>query len=433
MADHGFDLEAIERKMGGHSIFAPSYSSTWLYCAGSLIPSLEADDTAGVDAAYGTVGHGVGEMWLKTGVRPSHLIGTIEKVDEGHEIFSIEIDEPMLSYVQEYVDWCQMVPGDHFVEQRVYFSQITPIKRQGGTADHIACAPGVMTITDLKLGKGVQVFATGNTQARLYALGAFYEHDWQYNFQRIIIRIAQPRLNHFDTWEITREELLEFAEWAKERAYMAWDPKAKRTPGEKQCQWCRIRKNCLSAAAFAVQITEGDFDDLAEEVDVVKFIERLDDDFDEFAIKPVNVQDLTLAQKSKLNRYRKMVENTFKAIEDDLEKQAAQGVRIPGMKMVEGRSTRFFADEKKVVDELTLVTNLPETEFYNRSLLSPAKVEELLVKKGGVRRKDLPLYLKDLTVKPRGKPVLAPAHDKRKEVSVSDDDAFDDLSSDDGL
>ena len=197
MSDHGFDLEAVQIKLGAHSVFAPSASSMWLYCAGSLIPNLLAEDTAGEDAAYGTVAHGVAERWLKTGVKPVDLIGTVEKVDEGHAVFEIEITHSMLEYVQEYVDWSVFLPGDHYVEQRVDFSRLTPIPKQGGTADHIACEPGALTITDLKMGKGVQVFAKGNTQARLYALGAFYRWDEQYHFQRIVIRIAQPRLNQF--------------------------------------------------------------------------------------------------------------------------------------------------------------------------------------------------------------------------------------------
>src|ERR1700712_4834734 len=153
MADHGFDLDAVRAKLGSHSIFAPSASAMWMNCAGSLIANLLAEDDAGVDAAYGTVGHGVGEMWLKTGARPNHLIGRVETVDEGHAKFDITIDSIMLNYGEQHVDWCNFLPGDHYVEKRVDFSVLTPIDRQSGTADHIACMPGKMVITDLKMGK----------------------------------------------------------------------------------------------------------------------------------------------------------------------------------------------------------------------------------------------------------------------------------------
>lgn len=416
--------------MNGHSVFAPSYSSTWLYCSGSLIPSLDADDTAGVDAAYGTVAHGVGELWLNSGVRPDHLIGTVEEVDEGHEILRIEIDEVMLDYVQEYVDWCTVLPGEHFVERRVDFSRLTPIPDQGGTADHIACEPGVLTVTDLKMGKGVQVFATGNTQARLYALGCFYRYDEKYHFKRIVIRIAQPRLHHFDVWEITREELLEFAEFVKVRAFAAWQPNAPRTPGEKQCQWCRVRKSCPAIGAYIHAMVDGVFDDLDGELqqgDVVDFIERLDDEFDEYKVEPTPVTSLSLAQKAKIIKYRKVIENWLKSIEDELEKKLQGGEPVPGYKLVEGRSNRLISDPKGAPATLELLTGLPEETFIVSGVMSPAQIEEVLIKKAGIRRKDLPFFMGDIVAKPRGKPVMAPAHDKRQAVEVGDGDVFGDL------
>ncbi|HCF0703046.1 TPA: DUF2800 domain-containing protein, partial [Pseudomonas aeruginosa] len=93
MADHGFDLAAVQRKLGGHSVFAPSASAMWLLCSGSLIPNLLAEDEAGEDAAYGTVAHGVAERWLKTGIKPVDLVGTVELVAEHTQTFEIEIAE----------------------------------------------------------------------------------------------------------------------------------------------------------------------------------------------------------------------------------------------------------------------------------------------------------------------------------------------------
>ncbi len=191
-------LNAAGKDFGAHSIFSPSGSSTWAYCPGSLIPNLFAKDSAGEDAAYGTVGHGVAEQWLKSGVCPTHLVGTTEIIEEGDQRFEIEIDASMLEYVGQYVDWCIYLPGTHFVETRVDFSDLTPLKKQSGTADHAACEFGTLTVTDLKMGQGVQVYAKDNTQAILYAYGFFRKYDELFDFQRIVIRIAQPRLTHFD-------------------------------------------------------------------------------------------------------------------------------------------------------------------------------------------------------------------------------------------
>ncbi len=432
MSDHKFDLDAVTQKLGGHSVFAPSASAMWLKCAGSLIPNLLAEDNAGVDAAYGTVAHGVGEVWLKTGDRPTNLVGTVELVDEGHDVFHIEIDDIMLDYVQEYVDWCRVLPGDLFVERRVDFSQLTPIPNQGGTADHIACCPGVLTVTDLKMGKGVQVFAEENPQGLLYALGSFLKWDAKYHFEKIVIRIAQPRLNHFDVWEVSREYLLEFAEHVRERSHLAWQPDAPRTPGPGQCQWCKVKMDCLPHAAYLIQMTEGVFDDLSgdlEEPDVIKLVDRLDDEFDDFEVVPMLATTMSLEHKAKIIKYRKMMENWLKSIEDELEKILQSGEEVPGYKLVEGRANRFFPnDPYKTASDLSLITGMDESDFLVTSVPSPAQVEDILRKKGGFKRSELPQILEDLVVKPRGKPVMAPAHDKRQALSVGVDDAFDDLT-----
>lgn len=431
MADHGIDLEAVKASLGGHSIYAPSYSATWLLCSGALLPSLVAPDDAGIDAAYGTVAHGVGEVWLKTKMRPDHLIGRIEKVDEGHEIFEIEIDAVMLNYVEQYVNWCDWLPGDHYVEQRVDFSRLTPIEGQGGTADHIACEPGILTITDLKMGKGVQVFAEGNTQGLLYALGSYFRWDAQYNFKRIIIRIAQPRLGHFDEWEISVEDLLAFADYVIERAIMAWRSDAVRTPGIKQCQWCRIRFNCIDRAHWIYSIVDGAFDDLAEPLSLANFIATLDDE--DFGMSVIPARDLSLAQKVKLLTHRKVIENWLKDIEDDVERQALAGKKVPGRKMVEGRTNRVFIQRnpQKAADGLELATGIAAEKFIKTSILSLTDIEGVIQKEGGYRGKDMPVVLEGLVFKPPGKPVMALESDPRPAIALGDDDVFDDLGAGD--
>lgn len=436
MLPAGFDLDAVIAKQGDHSCFAPSASAMWLTCSGSLIPNLLAPDTAGIDAATGTVAHGVGETWLKTGERPVELLGTTETVDEGHAVFEIEIDEEMLDYVEQYVDWCMYLPGEHHVEVRVDFSQLTPITGQGGTADHIACEPGVLTITDLKYGKGVKVFAEGNTQAQLYALGAFFEWDEQYHFERIVIRICQPRLGHFDVWEISRADLLAFADYAKERAYAAWHPNAPRTPDEKGCTWCKVKVTCPALLARAHDLVEGIFDDLDSPVtdeEMDQLVERLENTESPFGVSPPDPRSLTTEHLATLIPWRKLIENFFKGIEDELERRLEAGNPVPGFKMVEGRSSRnWSADETRMADTLELMFDLTPDDVFERSMISPAKLEGVLKKKG-YKAKQIAEFMPTLVVKAPGKPVMAPASDKRPALSQLADEAFDDLDAEDDL
>jgi hypothetical protein len=72
--------------------------------------------------------------------------------------------------------------------------------------------PGHLVIRDYKYGMGVRVDALDNPQLYLYAYAAFREWDWLYGFDAISIGVLQPRLEHFDVIELTRAELLAFAE-----------------------------------------------------------------------------------------------------------------------------------------------------------------------------------------------------------------------------
>lgn len=423
VAEIGDAMRAVEA--GGHSVFAPSASKMWLYCAGALIPNLFAPDDSGEDAAYGTVGHMVGEVWLKTGKKPLHLLNKTYWVDGAGWGFFIVVDEVMLDHVERYVKWCRRTEGAQFVETRVDFSRLTPIPNQGGTADHVACAPGIMVITDLKMGKGVWVYAEWNTQAMLYALGFFYEWDWLYDFQRIVIRIAQPRLDNFDTWEITREELLEFAEFVKVRAAAAWVQGAPRTPSPDACQWCRVQSTCTAKAKAVFDMTGGAFDDDGTEV-TTKQMKRFKLHLAE-ATKPDVVEAATLStvELEKLWTWRGAVERFFKQVAEELNNRAEQGAKLKLLKQVEGRARRAWHNPKAALKKL-LELGLDLSDLVSEDMASPAAVEELL-RKAGYKTKDLPGLLEGLVYKPPGKTTLAPLKDRRQTVLEGrDGGAFDD-------
>lgn len=398
----------------------------WLTCSGSLLANLAADDEAGFEAAEGTVAHSVGEEWLKTGERPDHLVGDIVEIDEGHEVFHIEITTEMLDFVQEYVDWCMYLPGDKFVEKRVYFSQLTPIPKQGGTADHFALEPGVLTITDLKYGIGEPVSAEENTQAMLYALGVFYEWDWAYNFQRIVIRIAQPRRDNMDVWETTRDRLMEFAGYVKARAALAWVPNAPRTPSEKGCRWCKVKRDCPAYLTIAEDIADDAFADL-DEISTERMeraMKRLDQRIEPPVLeKPMK---LTTKQLIKLSQYGSLFKSFFEGIDEELISRAQDGEKVPGKKLVEGVSHRVFTSEEEA-EEAVAEAGLDPLDLYVAKTRTPAQMEEMLMKKRGLKKAEAVKILAKAVRKPPGKPTLAPITDKRPELVIDVDEMFADL------
>lgn len=459
MADHGLDLDALQAH--GHSIFGPSSSAMWLNCAGSLIPHIQAPDNAGEDAAYGTVGHSVGEEWLNRikdrreaclqehdpdpldeddefkqdfidSCAPTDWIGRVITIKNRSSEFPIEITEEMLYYVREYVEWCFDLPGEHFIETKVDISDLTPIPSYG-TADEAACEPGVLTITDLKMGR-IVVLAKHNTQGLLYAYGFFRAYDHIYDFQRIIIRIAQPRMEHFDVWEITRDELLEFATWAKERAHAAWQKNAPRTPGEKQCRWCHVSDTCGAHLKWMLDMTDDVFEDLTVGEDgviegVTYSIAEIKEAGEQFEAgeREIMFRDpagMTTAQMAKLLPMRKAIEKLFEGIAAELLARADDGEHVPGFKLVDGREGNREWIEGAKAELQFLGIDDPRSD----KLKSPAEIEEVLHRDFKLKKSDAKRAISHLTFRRPGRKTLAPVRDLRDEIQSLADSSFEDVS-----
>jgi len=390
------------------SVFRPSYSATSLFCAGSLLPSITADDKAGYEAAEGTVFHELIAEWQLRG-RPDHWLGQTREID-GH---TVEIVEEMYTHAAECLSRCADMPGDRYVETRVDLSSITPIPDQGGTCDLAFCQQGILDITDWKYGKGVQVFAYKNTQLLLYALGFYTEFNHVYDFYTIRMTVAQPRLNHWDTWEIRADELIEFSEWARERWALAWLPDSPRTPSPKACQWCRLRLTCP-----AVEVQRQALVDLS--------FEALDVDPQQY-VEPVIPQipapaELTTAQLAEIYRYRKLMESWFSDIGDELIARGLSGEDLGGIwKVVEGRrGNRRWVDEDAAVEAFEKLGVDP----YEQKIRSPAQVEKL-VRAAGVREPVAVQYVNLFTDRAPGRPALVPIGDARADLQSAIEDSFD--------
>jgi len=427
MTEHKFSLSSMQAAIkvvadGGHSVFSPSGSKMWMGCSGSLIPNIYAEDDSGEDAAYGTVGHSVGEKWLKKKRRPTELVGTTEVVVNGGVPYEIEIDDDMLDHVRRYVDWCEFLPGQHFVEVKVYFSQLTPIPDQGGTADHVACTYQRMIITDLKLGKGNLVHAKNNSQAMLYALGFFYAWDWLYDFQEFVLRIAQPRMGNFDEHIVRRTELLEFAERVKVRAFAAWQPNAPRTPSVETCQWCKVKSTCAANTKMLWDMTAGVFTSVEKEM-TTKELKSFRGSI-ELMSEPsmADIATLTTDELGILYGFKSLMVKFFDSAAVELTRRGANGVQLRDWKQVEGRSFREFRSQAAAVAGF-MKLGIARDELFKEEFISITGAETLL-RKHGYKSKDLSDLLEPLTRKPKGKPTLARRDDPRPALTDNTADVF---------
>jgi hypothetical protein len=431
----------------GHSVFSPSASEMTMTCEESLVLNVLAEDRQTYEAAEGTVAHSCGEHWLKTGERPDEWIGYTEVVGG----FEIEITEEMLGFVEDYVDWCQStmaVAEDYLIEGHVDISPLTPIPGQGGTGDFIAFAWQWMRIIDLKYGKD-PVFARGNKQLRIYALGVFYEWDWLYNFQTIEICIAQPRVaGGLTSWTISREELLAFADEARDAWRRSWQPRhlLTRTPSPKGCRWCAVRATCPAAYLFLAEETDvfENYDAQDAVIDVIPTsitYERMaaanDQILDEFAPSPFpavpDPVELSTLALSKLLRYRKMMESFFNAVNAELLGRAiSREEELLWWKVVESRTRRKLVEDEDWIISSLMDKGLKKSDLFVTKMKSPAELERTLHLKLKMTLGAAKKLLDEggFTVKPPGQKTLAAVDDPRL-AAPKDGDVFDNYDDED--
>lgn len=444
--------EIAKRMASGHSVFSPSAAEMTMTCAGSLVPNILADDVQTYEAAEGTVAHALAEEWLKTGERPDQWIGYTEDVKG----FEIEITEEMLGFVEDFVTGCEeeAAKAEHaYAERRVDISHLTPIPDQGGTLDHCAFRWQHVTITDLKYGKE-PVFAFYidegkiNKQLAVYASGIFREWDWLYNFQTITLRICQPRLPYvWSEHTITRDELLDFEDFARERWALAWQPDAPRTPSIKGCRWCKIRATCPALYLFmaedldvfenhdAIEAKDMVIDAEYTVVEMEAANERILDEFEPSPFpKLPDPPALSTAALAKLLRYRKFMENFFNAVSAELLHRAVSDEEdIPWWKLVESRTRRKMVEDEEHIVETLEAQGLKRRDIYKTVMKSPAELERTLHTKRKIKLADAKRLLEPLTVKPPGQKTLAPTSDNRAALPKDGDvfDNYDEMEDDD--
>lgn len=425
--------EALERN--GHSIFSASGSPIWINCSGALRANLDLPDTAGRDAAWGTVFHTVMQEWLESGEMPELLLGATLTAEAGGEKYSFVVDDEMMANAKACIDWITPIQGERFIETKVLYDDLTPIPKQGGTCDLAIINGSTLYIRDWKHGTGVQVFVATdewdqeyvdtfgdilpnfiNSQFGLYGYGFFRKYDHIYHFEKISLGVAQPRLEHFEELTITRNELLAFAAYAKERAYAAWEIDAPRTPSKKACRFCKVVL-CPALEATRRKLYVGRFSDITDAVTteemstaltVVQTQPEILPSY-ETMLKPARFPTEDLL---KIRGYRKVMEKYFKEVEAELLFRANEGQPIPGHKMVEGRSWKKFTDEAAACAFL-VEQGLDEDEINPRRMLSANALLPILRTRLGLSRKNAVAFLQPLMYNPPGRPTLVPSADPR--------------------
>lgn len=391
-----------------HSLRGPSGASGWRRCHGKINAERGLPDKAGRDAAQGTVFHEYAAMCLIYGLDPEDFpLGVIHEQD-GHKI---EFDEDMVRYMHEGLDWVRsnIEPGDVvFIEKRVDISPWAG-DDEFGTSDVyiIKFAKKKLIVFDWKYGKGVAVSPVKNDQQYLYTLGGWNTFDLETLFFgvepkdiEVEFYIEQPRMaGGGGSWTTNMADVLAEGELIKEDALATMDPFAPRTPGEKQCTFCRAAGQCGPQAKWLLETYGQKFEDVQEAaaLGVGPAFE------DPNELDPMVRNFMLLHWKA----FKRFVDKAHAIVLHEMQ----AGKDNPLLKAVEGKpGRRFYRPDVLEEAKAELIELVGEDKAFEAKMISPAVGEKIVGKK--VWKAKMGAY----TDQPKPKPILVGLDDKRKPI-----------------
>ena len=364
-----------------HAVLSASASKRWLNCPPSAKLNAEIPDITTEYAKEGTDAHELAEY------KVNQLLGIkADNPTENLDYYNQEMEDCTDRYAQYIAEQMSQYSSPVvMVEQRLDFSRYVP--GGFGTGDCIIVADDVLTVIDLKYGKGVAVKAEYNPQMMLYALGALEMFSILYDINEVKMVIFQPRIENISEFSMPVSDLLNWAEnELRPKAKLAAKGEGEFCAGE-HCRFCKVKATCRKRAEYNLAIAKYDFapPDMLEDSEIEMILERAD----ALTAWAADVKEYALSE-------------------------ALKGRKWNGYKVVEGRSNRKYTDEKMAV---AVVKKAGKDPYSEPKILGITEMTKLL---GGKKKFDE--LLSKYVCKPQGKPTLVPESDKRKEWSSAEND-----------
>lgn len=376
--------------MSDHALLSPSSAHRWLNCP--LAPRLEATlpERTSEYAREGTVAHSVCEITAKKKfkkVKAAEYNRVIKRL-KNDELWNDEMLHTAETYVEHLSERAMAFENEPYIafEVKVDISDYVP--DAFGRCDCIMFGGDTLIITDYKHGKGVPVSPDENPQLMLYALGALklYKPLFGAALKKVEVYIDQPRRESYEGWGCAIDELMAWGESVKPKAQMAYMGFGEYHAGE-WCQFCRANGICKAQAAQQT----GAFDDFKVAIGNSDAI-------------------LTPSEMSEVLKRGETLVAWYETVKAKALESLLNGEKIPGYKVVEGRSARCWTDQDKALDKLQ-ESGIDRAVIYDSVPKSLAQLEKVL---GTMKFKEL---VGEFVVKPQGKPTLATEDDSRKEYS----------------
>lgn len=378
--------------MSKHALLSPSSAYRWLNC--SPAPRLEATlpEKPSSYAQEGTLAHNVceiaaGKHFKK--ITPDEYTRAVEKL-KANSFWNDEMLRTAEIYVEHLAERAMNFEHEPCITFEVSVDISAYVPESFGRCDCVMFDAETMVITDYKHGKGVSVSAKENPQLMLYALGAlkFYQPILGGNIKKIELCIDQPRLDIYERWQCSIDELLTWGESIRAKAQAAYAGRGDYNAGA-WCQFCKANGICKAQANRQISA----FDDFA---DAVKQSPAL----------------LSPEETAVLLKKGETLSAWYEALRQSALEKILGGNKIPGYKVVEGRSARAWTNQEEALEKLE-TSGIERAMIYDSVPKSLAKLEKML---GAAQFKEL---VGEFVTKPPGKPTLVTADDTRKEFNTA--------------
>lgn len=397
---------AVEIVTREHAILSASSAERWLVCTPSarIENGWPEDPSRGEGlpdqpseyAMDGTAAHAFSELRLRYLLKHTTHDEYVAAYEANLLLYAEHVKlwtQAEWDSIDQYVDYVMnesvRLDAEVYIEARVDYSMYA----QGGfgTSDALLVSrtQHIIKSIDLKFGKGVMVSARNNPQAKLYALGGLIKYDPKHQMTQVEWAIVQPRLDYVGEGG---DSVVNMIEWAERivapAAALAWEGKGDLKPSPKGCRFCKANATCRARAAENVLIARRDF-----------------------------MQDLSQMDAEEIGRILPHLEQ-WKAWANQVEKHALEmardkNIKIPGHKLVRGRSSRKW-DEGKDVAAILRSKGVSETDMMEEpSLRSVAQMEKKLGKKRFTELAEA----NSLVTIPPGTPALVSEDDDRPAIN----------------
>jgi hypothetical protein len=433
-----------------HAKLSASGSHRWLHCTASAWMELHFDEESSEFADEGTRAHGMAsdclhhdltvtewrereqykaqdrlwheacreasEAWENAQISLEEWNAKIAELGELRDENNVpgyfeweaqfDLDHPaeMFDVVAEYIAFVhiKIAEAKHrnpdciiYIERRVDFSKWVP---EGfGTADCIIISDGVLTVIDLKYGKGVFVSVEENPQAMLYGLGSYSMFKHLFVMDQIHMVIFQPRIGNIAQFDLSIKQLLDWAEgYVKPIAKVVWHSMhnddlthVEFEPEVERCRFCAGRNRCRARTDEMLEMAKYANDEAI----------------------------MSIAEVAALLPRTKHLKLWATNLEAHALKEAEKGVVVPDHKLVEGRSNRRVTHEGRV-------TAILRAEGFKKEQLYKSKfigITDLISLVKGEKR--LYSFVGSYIDKPKGKPVLVSNDDPREAIDKVDAEA----------